>query len=106
MGVIFMIRWGLTMHIYRDTPLFKNANQYGIDIAQRAELDALYTWTSTLNPGLDFIERVRRRIELYLESHRLGYSQPNGRSELSALISLLKNYQPSSARHFEIKKST
>lgn len=106
MGVIFMIRWGLTMHIYRDTPLFKNANQYGIDIAQRAELDALYTWTSTLNPGLDFIERVRRRIELYLESHRLGYSQPNGRSELSALISLLKNYQPSSSRHFEIKKST
>lgn len=103
MGVIFMIRWGLTMHIYRDTPLFKNANQFGIDITQRADLDAIYTWTSTLNPDLNFVERVRRRLELYLESHRLGYSQPNARSELAAMASLLSNYKPISSRNFEIK---
>lgn len=94
MGIIFMIRWGLTMHIYRDTPLFKNANHYGIDITQRADLDAIYTWTASINPGLDFVERARRRLELYIESNRLGYSQPNSRGELSALLSLLHNYTP------------
>ena len=103
MGTIFMIRWGLTMHIYQDTPLFKNANAYGIDVTQQSEIEALYTWTSTLNPGLDFVERVKRRVELYVESNRLGYSQPNGRSELAALISLLENYRPTKSNYFEIK---
>jgi hypothetical protein len=98
MGVIFMIRWGLTMHIYKDTPLFKNINQYQIDLAQHQHnsdgFDAIYTWVSSLNPGLDFVERARRRVELHSISHELGYSQPNTRSELSILLNLLKNYTP------------
>ena len=98
MGTIFMIRWGLTMHIYKDTPLFKNINQYKIDLMQHQHnpdgFDAIYTWTSSLNPELDFVERVRRRVELHSISHELGYSQPNTRSELSTLLNLLKNYTP------------
>jgi len=93
MGTIFMIRWGLTMHIYADTPLFKDANKYGIDVTKTADLEALYTWTSSLNPELDFVERVRRRVELYEKSNELGYSQPNSRGELGSLLSLLETHQ-------------
>lgn len=102
MGTIFMIRWGLTMHIYKDTPLFKNVNQYHIDLQQYQHssdgFDAIYTWVSSVNPTLDFVERVRRRVELHLISHELGYSQPNTRSELSVLLNLLKNYSPTTAK--------
>jgi hypothetical protein len=108
MGTIFMIRWGLTMHIYKDTPLFKNINQYQIDLMQHQHnpdgFDAIYTWTSSLNPELDFVERVRRRIELHTISYELGYSQPNTRSELSTLLNLLKHYNPApTQKHFQIQ---
>lgn len=94
LGIIFMIRWGLTMHIYRDTPLFKSSQDYGIDLNRERNMDAIYTWVSTLNPGLDFTERVRRRLELHEISYQLGYSQPNTRNELASMITLLKEYQP------------
>ncbi len=108
MGTIFMIRWGLTMHIYNDTPLFKNINQYQIDLSQHQHnpdgFDAIYTWVSSLNPTLDFVERVRRRVELHKISYDLGYSQPNTRSELSVLLNLLKQYQPAAKKkHFQIQ---
>lgn len=92
MGIIFMLRWGLTMHIYKDTPLFKSANDYKIDILKDNNLDALYSWVSDLNPGLDFLERVRRRIELHELSYNLGYHQPNTRNELQSILSLLNEY--------------
>jgi hypothetical protein len=98
MGTIFMVRWGLTMHIYKDTPLFKNINQHQINLDNHQYnpdgIDAIYSWVSLLNPELDFIERVRRRIELHSLSYNLGYSQPNTRAELSTLLNLLKNYTP------------
>lgn len=99
LGIIFMIRWGLTMHIYRDTPLFKNSQDYGIDLDRERNMDAIYTWISTLNPGLDFRERVRRRLELHELSYRLGYSQPNTRNELASMITLLKEYHPKKTRN-------
>lgn len=94
MGIIFMIRWGLTMHIYKDTPLFKSAQDYKIDILKDNNMDALYSWTSDLNPGLDYLERVRRRIELHELSYNLGYHQPNTRNELQSMLSLLNEYDP------------
>lgn len=92
MGIIFMMRWGLTMHIYKDTPLFRSSKDYGIDILKERNMDAIYSWTSDLNPGLDFVERVRRRIELHEISYNLGYHQTNTRNELKSILSLLDSH--------------
>lgn len=98
-GTIFMIRWGLTMHIYRDTPLFHAAHNYQIDLAQHhTDLDAIYTWVSGMNQELDFLERARRRTELHQISYELGYSQPNTKNELSSLLTLLQKYQPAQTK--------
>jgi hypothetical protein len=98
-GTIFMIRWGLTMHIYRDTPLFHAAQNYQIDLEQHhSDLDAIYTWISGINQDLDFLERARRRAELHQIGYELGYSQPNTKNELSSLLTLLEKYQPVQAK--------
>lgn len=94
MGIIAMIRWGLTMHIYKDTNLFKNKDSLKLLLDNNIELDGFYTWISSLDPNLDFIERVRRRVELHEVSYNLGYCQPNTSSELASITNLLESYDP------------
>ena len=92
MGVIFMIRWGTTMHIIKDTPLYRD-QLYQIEDAHHTESDTLYAWVNQDNPDLTLIERIRRRVELHEISFNLGYSQPNSRAELKKILSLLTDYQ-------------
>jgi hypothetical protein len=92
MGTIFMIRWGYTMHIIKDTPLYRD-QMYQIEDAHHTESDTLYSWINRDNPDLTLIERVRRRVELHETSFELGYSQPNSRGELKKILNLLDNYQ-------------
>ncbi len=88
MDVIGYIRWGLTMHIYDDTPISKMLDQLGIDGEVQSIRDGLYGWNSSKNPTLTLEERIRRRLELHEISHGLGYKMPNVRAELLSLKAL------------------
>lgn len=103
MGIIFMIRWGFTMHIYKDTKLFDMRDELGLQLSD-IDIDGFYTWVSSLDPATDFVERVRRRIELHELGYKLGYSQPNTYNELTSLKNLLKKYT-SNNKTFLISKS-
>lgn len=92
MGTIFMMRWGTTMHILKDTPLYRD-QLYQIEDADHNESDTLYAWLSLDNPDLNLVERIRRRVELHEISFNLGYSQPNSRAELKKILNLLDDYQ-------------
>jgi radical SAM superfamily enzyme YgiQ (UPF0313 family) len=88
MDVISYIRWGLTMHIYEDTPLSKMMGDLGIDAGIHNIRDGLYAWHSTLNPELTLEERIRRRLEVHELSYDLGYKMPIVGAELMSLKAL------------------
>ncbi len=93
MGTIFMIRWGTTMHILKDTPLARDG-LYDLEHADYSNSESIYAWVNALNPTNTLSERVRRRLELHCLSHKLGYSQPNSRAELVTMYNILEKYQP------------
>jgi hypothetical protein len=91
MGVIYMIRWGFTLHLLQDTPLFKNAADVGIVINSthgHNVMDTIFDWTTTKDPSNTFAERCRRRLELHELSYELGYSMPRVKDELNVLLSV------------------
>ena len=90
-GAIFMMRWGLTMHIYENTPLTKMSNELQLSFTDNAFHDSVFNWIAGVNPTLDLAERIRRRIELHELSMELGYSMPHSRKELSSLYQLAQN---------------
>jgi len=87
-GAIFMLRWGLTMHIYENTPLTKMSNELQLSFTDNAFHDSVFNWVAGVNPTLDLAERIRRRVELHELSAKLGYSMPNTRKELASLLQL------------------
>ena len=93
MGTIFMIRWGTTMHILKDTPLARDG-LYDLEHADYSNSESIYAWVNALNPTNTLSERVRRRLELHCLSYKLGYSQPNSRAELKTMYNILEKYQP------------
>lgn len=92
MGTIFMIRWGTTMHILKETPLAQN-HGYNFSSDNEMNSDSFYNWSHPGNPQNTLPERLRRRVELHKISYDLGYSQPNARSELSTVLNLLQKYE-------------
>lgn len=88
MDIIAYLRWGLTMHIYDDTPISEMLDELGISAGIQNIRDGLYSWSSDKNPSLTLQERIRRRLELHEVSHRLGYKMPNVRSELLSIKAL------------------
>ena len=89
-GTIFMLRWGLTMHIYENTPITKYAKDLQLMHTGDQYHDSLFTWVSVKNKGLDLKERIRRRIELHELSTELGYCMPNAKNELQSMLTLAK----------------
>ena len=88
-GTIFMLRWGLTMHIYDDTPITRYANELELmHTGDDNHHDSMFTWVSGKNQTLDINERIRRRVEIPEESVKHGYSMPNARSELQSILTL------------------
>lgn len=87
-GTIFMLRWGMTMHIYEDTPITRYTEELKLMHTGDDYHDSLFTWVSGVNPGLDLKERIRRRIEVHETSHLYGYPMPNAREELRSLLKL------------------
>ena len=88
MDIIAYLRWGLTMHIYDDTPISEMLDELGISAGIQNIRDGLYSWSSDKNPSLTLHERIRRRLELHEVSHSLGYKMPNVRSELLSIKAL------------------
>jgi len=88
MGTIFMIRWGLTMHLYEHTPIMNLVEELGIELENNIKFDSLYGWTSSINPSNNIKERIRRRLDLHQHCVELGYPMPRVREELMALREL------------------
>ena len=88
MGTIFMIRWGLTMHLYEHTPIMGMMEELGIGLQNNVKFDSLYGWTSISNPDNTLRERIRRRLELHELCVKLGYPMPRVREELLSLREL------------------
>lgn len=92
-GAISMLRWGLTMHIYENTPITRYAEELKLMHTGDEYHDSLFTWISGTNPGLDIRERIRRRIEVHEMSAEYGYSMPNARSELQSMLKLAEQVE-------------
>jgi radical SAM superfamily enzyme YgiQ (UPF0313 family) len=93
MGIIFMARWGLTMHLYDDTPISRMKDSLGISTIDVGHRDSVYNWISSSNPGLTLSERLRRRIEIHEVSVNLGYAMPHSRKELITLLEIAQEMQ-------------
>jgi len=93
MGTIFMIRWGLTMHLYDHTPIMGMIDTLGIDIQDNIKFDSVYSWTAATNPENTLKERIRRRIEIHELCVILGYPMPRVREELLAIKTLAEKSQ-------------
>ena len=88
MGVIFMIRWGLTMHLYDHTPIMGMLNELGINIDQNIKFDSVYSWTALSNPSNTLQERIQRRIDIHELCVAMGYPMPRVQEELMVLKTL------------------
>lgn len=87
-GIIFMIRWGFTMHLYDHTPIMDMVDDLQINMQDNIKFDSVYSWTSALNPSNTLQERIRRRIEIHELCVELGYPMPKVREELLILKKL------------------
>ena len=91
-GIISLIRWGTTMHLFDDTPIVSDSMVRELDLeilpGHDAGLSTVYNWISGSNPDLTLSERIRRRVEIHEHCVKYGYSQPRVRLELMALKSL------------------
>lgn len=93
LGIIFMARWGLTMHLYADTPISAMKDDLGISTIDMGNRDSIYNWISSTNSGLTLSERLRRRIEIHEVSVNLGYAMPHSRKELITLLEIAQEMQ-------------
>jgi radical SAM superfamily enzyme YgiQ (UPF0313 family) len=96
MGIIFMARWGLTMHLYDDTPISLMKDDLGISTIDVGDRDSVYNWISSTNPDLTLAERLRRRMEIHETSVNLGYAMPHSQKELTTLLQIaieMKKYE-------------
>lgn len=100
-GAIFMMRWGVTMHVYENTPLTKMADLQ-ISYIDDAFHDSVFNWVSGANPDLSLKERLRRRIEVHEVSMDLGYSMPHTQKELNTIYHLAKNLKKAERRQIYI----
>lgn len=97
MGTIFMIRWGMTMHLYEHTPIMSMVQDLDINLNNDIAFDSVYGWTCGSNT---LKERIRRRLELHELCVKLGYPMPRVREELLALKKLAGHWNPSMQKKY------
>ena len=104
MGIIELLRWGITMSFLPDTPITspKSIKELGIKFNTSKETDVSgsanreyvhawpYTWTADINPDLNLKERLRRRLELHKLSVEMEYPMPRVDEELTTLLEISK----------------
>ena len=108
MGIIFMVRWGLTMHLYEHTPIMSMIDELDINLENNVKFDSLYGWTSGFNPTNTLQERIRRRLEIHELAVELGYPMPRVHEELLAVKKLAESwnqFQQSPHKVFELRST-
>ena len=68
-GLVEEVNLGLTLNLLPNTPLYDNANKFGLETTK----DHINDWVCSQNPSLDFKERLKRRIEAQYYVEKLGY---------------------------------
>jgi radical SAM superfamily enzyme YgiQ (UPF0313 family) len=68
-GLVEEVNLGLTLNLLPNTPLYDNAEKFGLDTTK----DHINDWICTQNPTLDFKERLKRRINAQHYVENLGY---------------------------------
>jgi radical SAM superfamily enzyme YgiQ (UPF0313 family) len=68
-GLVEEVNLGLTLNLLPNTPLYNNAEEFGLETTKNHIND----WVCTQNPTLDFKERLKRRIHAQYYVERLGY---------------------------------
>lgn len=68
-GLVEEVNLGLTLNLLPNTPLYDNAEKFGLDTTKQHIND----WICTQNPTLDFKERLKRRIIAQHYVEELGY---------------------------------
>jgi len=68
-GLVEEVNLGLTLNLLPNTPLYNNAEEYGLATTKNHIND----WVCVQNPTLDFKERLKRRIEAQYYVEKLGY---------------------------------
>jgi hypothetical protein len=81
-GTINSIELGFPLIILEKTPLAKQIKDMQISFLSHSTLATNHLWRSDLNLNLDFVERVRRQVELYEEA--VKYKWPIWRFESRA----------------------
>lgn len=103
MGVIFKIRWGLTMHLYEHTPIMGMIDQLQLTFDHNIKYDSIYSWSSLSNPNNTIQERIRRRLEIHELCVELGYPMPRVKEELLILKTLAEQSKQSKSKIFSLK---
>ncbi len=106
-NTIFMIRWGITMHLYEHTPIMGMIDELDIDLNNDIKFDSLYSWTTGTNSTNTLRERIRRRLEIHELCVKLGYPMPRVREELLVLKTLAeksKDLDKKTKLSFKIKE--
>jgi len=68
-GLVEEVNLGLTLNLLPNTPLYNNAETYGLETTK----DHINDWVCSQNPTLDFRKRLERRIEAQHFVEKLGY---------------------------------
>ena len=68
-GLVEEVNLGLTLNLLPNTPLYNNAEEFGLATTK----DHINDWICVQNPTLDFKERLKRRIEAQYYVEKLGY---------------------------------
>ena len=102
-GLVEEINLGLTLNLLPQTPLYDNAEEYGLNTTK----DHINDWVCTQNPSLDFKERLERRIEAQHFVEQLGYKVFESKNYVRALSiawNEVKNLQIEKARKVDASK--
>jgi hypothetical protein len=80
-GLVEEVNLGLTLNLLPNTPLYDNAEQFGLETTK----DHVNDWVCAQNPDLDFKERLRRRIKAQHFVEQLGYKVFESKNYVRAL---------------------
>ncbi|WP_353479925.1 radical SAM protein [Haliscomenobacter sp.] len=91
-GTINGLELGQPLLILEETPLSRMIDTYKIKFVDSQEIAINGLWRSEINPDLDFVERVKRQLEIY--EHAAEHKWPIWRftSRVIALKNLLESF--------------
>jgi len=102
-GLVEEVNLGLTLNLLPNTPLYDNAEKFGLETTK----DHINDWVCTQNPTLDFKERLKRRIQAQYYVEKLGYKVFESKNYVRALSiawSQVQNLPKQKARKVDASK--